>query len=272
MAVGDTLQFTAIYADIDGIPTGDTAAGTWVSTNPAAVLVDGSGRVTGLQPLETATIRVQTPDGMDSISVAISSVVAGAPATVRFAHVAPALGPITFLPSKGASFTLSYGEVLERQVGSGTFIIETSGLPFDPAYDWNRHMLLAEGQYLTLFAVGSPAWGRLTRSYGRRGAAVAADSALVTLVQGSTDGPRIVYLRPSGAPMSGLPELCYFDPGDSWATFTPAGGLDLILQDKYGSNAEIGRHAVTAPAGQAVTFVLVGDTPETLDVLVFPEP
>jgi hypothetical protein len=204
--------------------------------------------------------------------VAISTIVAGGPATIRFAHVAPDLGPITFLPSKGAAFTLSYGEVTERDVGSGTFIIQTSGLPHDPAYDWNNHMLLAEGEYLTLYAVGNQAWGRLTRSYGRRGAAVAADSALVSLVQSSMAGPRVVYLRSTGAPMSGLPLLCYFDPGDIYSTSTPAGGFDLIMQEKYGSMAEIARHAVTAPAGQAVTFVLIGDSPATMDVLVFPDP
>ena len=82
-------------------------------------------------------------------------------------------------------------------------------------------------------------------------ASIPTDSGLVRLVQSSP--AMVVYLRERGAPSSGLPELCYFDPGVVSDYFVrPAGDFDVIGQAKYEEQHEIGRAVARATGGQAV--------------------
>jgi len=92
---------------------------------------------------------------------------------------------------------------------------------------------------------------------------------MVRLVQGSSY--LVVYLRPSGAPIEGTPEQCYFDPG-LWTEHyvRPPGPFDLFLQAKYQA-ADSVRLAGSAPTGRPVTLVLTGFSAETASYLTFPD-
>ena len=98
---------------------------------------------------------------------------------------------------------------------------------------------------------------------------VLAESGMVRLLQGS--GYLVVYLRPSGAPIEGLPEQCYFDPGvySDYYVRRP-GPFDLLLQAKYEARDSV-RLPATAPAGRPVTLVLTGSSAETASYMTFPD-
>jgi hypothetical protein len=268
IAVGDTLPLAATFVDIDGFPIeGEVATdAAWSSSNPAAISVDEGGRVIAHQPLESAVVTVSTADeGSAAVNVSVAEVQAGLPATVRFAHAAPELGSLTFRPSRGGPVTLSAGQSVDVEVGSGFFYVTIDGLPDQaPVPPWTT--MISPGAKLSLFGVGrtslylAPMWGP---------SEVVADAGMVRLVQGSSY--LVVYVRPSGAHIDGAPEQCYFDPG-LWTEhyIRPPGPFDLFLQAKYLA-ADSVRLAANAPAGQPVTLVLTGFSAETASYLTFPD-
>ena len=80
----------------------------------------------------------------------------------------------------------------------------------------------------------------------------------------------VVYLRAERAPISGLPELCYFDPGVVSDYFVrPEGDFDIIGRAKYNEQQEIGRTRGSVRGGHAVTMVLTGGADQPLSVLRF---
>ncbi len=122
------------------------------------------------------------------------------------------------------------------------------------------------GDHLSLYAVGSPQAGYLQAVWPTT-ASVPSDSGLVRLIQSSS-----VLVVPSdrGEPANGLPELCYFDPSNVSQYFARAAGdFDVIGQDKYGQNQEVGRVVASAPGGHAVTMVLTGGGQQPLGALTF---
>jgi hypothetical protein len=282
LAVGDTLQFIALFVDVDGVPIPETPAAEWTSSNPDAASVSETGLVAGIQALSSARIAAWTVDGSAAADVHVSDVIAGLPASVRFAHAARDVGPVTFLPSEGAPLTLSFGESIERPVLSGTFTVLTNGLPANDCADGycDRQRFAAmirEGNHLSLYAAGGAENAWLTPAWAGP-ATVPAGSALVRLVQGWNPFP-VVFLRSPGDPASGLPELCYFDPIDVSIYFErEAGGFDIVLQGKYPSDltpipeTQVVLSGATAPSGGAVTIVLTGSSPETMGFLTFPDP
>ena len=269
LAVGDTLSLQAAFVDIDGEPIEGTPAVTWSSSNPPAVSVDENGRVIALQPLQSALVTASTADGgLAWANVVVDSTQAGLPATVRFAHAAPGVGPVTFRPIRGEPVTLSVGQSVDVAVGSGIFSAKVDGLPagqsLNPS-DWTE--LIRPGASLSLFVVGGTS-AYLVPLYGP--SPVVADSGMVRLVQGSDY--LVVHLQATGAPVDGTPELCYFDPGSPTEYFIrPAGRFDLVLERKYQAN-DFARLPADAPAGRPVTLVLTGSSAETAGYLAFPDP
>jgi len=278
MAIGDTLRFRATMLDVNGVPIGEFPSATWMSGNPDAVSVSDAGEAVARQPNTVATITASTADGPATADIHVTDGFPGVLATVRFAHAALGVGPVTFrfLSNLGAPITLSFGESIERQIPAGEFLVQTSGLPSgDPTYYayWSRaEELLRPGDHLSLYVVGDATQAFLTPAWDNTpSGSVPSDSGLVRLVQGwSPFG--VVYLRATGAPISGLPELCYFDPAEVSEYFRlGAGPFDLILQTKYGPKAAA-RIAAEAQAGHAVTLVLIGNDAKTAGVLAFRDP
>jgi hypothetical protein len=114
-------------------------------------------------------------------------------------------------------------------------------------------------------------------SYGITGwwineASVPVDSGLVRFVQGT--GPpnfAIVVL------LGGRLIHCYFDPFEFTDYISvPAGDLDLVMGGKDlffnpSSSSETARGRITVAPGRAVTYVLTGESPQTMRLLAFPD-
>ena len=272
LAVGDSMLYTAQYIDVNGQPIGMALASDWVSSDPSAVSVNSAGWVTAHVAFQDATIRASTPDGPADVLVPVSGVTAGLPATVRLVHAVEGVGPITFRTNRAAPVTLGFGQAATLPVTSGSFQVEADGMPLDP-YGWpNYYAMLGPDQSLSIYA-----------TTGRTGASLAAawdptdpipgDSGMVRLIQGTFGFP-VVYLLDSGAPLAAQPNLCYFDPGDPSRYYVrPAGTFDLVMRQKPGfyfdSTARYVRLPADAPAGHAVTLVLLGNTPGSAHYLAF---
>lgn len=272
LARDDTLKLSARFVDADGVTIDESPQVIWTSSNPAGASVSESGVVVGISQ-SSVEIFATSADGSDSRRVTVTDET-GPPVTVRFAHTALDLGPVTFRLSKGGPVTLSFGESLERTILAGALIVQMEGFPpGEPTYQNFRNFngMLRGGDRLSLFVVGGPTQAFLTPAWAEPGS-VPGDSGRVRLVQGWNDFG-VIYLRPTGAPKSGLPELCYFDPMNVSSYFAHgAGGFDIILERKYGTPGEAARLHATAPLGGSVTLVLTGDTPQTVRVLAFPDP
>jgi hypothetical protein len=271
VALGDQLQFESVYVDANGQVIPEKPAVTWSSTDPAGVSVSPAGLVVAAQASHTAIVTATSPDDTARVRIHVNDVLAGQPATLRIVHGVPGLGPIRFVVNRGAPLTLSFGQSAELPIVSGILAVTTDGMP--PGNPVSGDLggkfagLVHPGDHLGLYAVGSsdgaflqPAWPST--------ASISPGSGLVRLIQSST--ALVVYLRPNGAPISGLPELCYFDPGVVSDYFVrPPGDFDIIGQDKYDSQQEIGRAAGSVTAGHAVTMVLTGGGKQPLSVLTF---
>lgn len=280
LAVGDSVRFLAHYVDVFGTPIPELPSPTWISSNPGSVSVSPSGLAVGVGSGSTTAVIASTADGRDSTWVSVGNAIAGLPATIRFANAIRGTGPVTFFPSKGAPVTLSFGESVERPIQSGLFHLGIAGADGQPSYPLLPAIIRA-GDRLELYAINAwesipsfpgltigngmwvvPAWGT---------AQVPPDSARVRFIQSS---PFLtVFARPPNATASGNPISCYFDPGDytDYLAFA-AGDFDLILKYKGFQTPEIARLRATVPSGRAVTYVVIGETAETVRLLAFPDP
>jgi hypothetical protein len=271
MAVGEQLQLQAGYADANGHPISEIPSVTWSSTGAAGVSVSPSGLVAASQALQRATVTATNSDGMASVRIHVLEVLAGQPASVRIVHGVPGLGPVQFQVSQGAPLSLSFGQSVELPIVSGSLIVTTEDLPpgnpifGDPSGKFVG--IVRPGDHLSLYAVGSSE-GAFLQPAWTTAASISPESGLVRLIQSST--AMVVYLRANGAPIQGLPELCYFDPGVVSEYFVRAAGdFDIIGQDKYDNLQEIGRTSGSVAGGHAVTMVLTGGGQQPLSVLTF---
>jgi hypothetical protein len=271
MAIGEQLQLEAAYTDVDGQPIEEVPSVTWTSTDAAVVSVSAAGLVAATQPNHVAIVTATSADDTVSVRIRVLDVLAGQPATLRIVHGIAGIGPVRFLVSQGNPLSLSYGESVELPVVSGALRVSTEGLPGgDPAFgDPSGQFVgvIRPGDHLSLYAAGNPEVAFLQPAWPPT-AGIPPGSGLVRLVQSSP--AMVVYLRELGAPISGLPELCYFDPGVVSDYFVRAAGdFDIIGQDKYEQQQEIGRAAVSAPSGHAVTMVLTGGGRQPFRILTF---
>ena len=275
LAIGDTLQLAAIFIDVDGVPLGPATPVEWNSSQPDLVAVDATGRVTTEAPAHVS-IAASTAETEASMLVDVVDIVAGLPATVRLAHTAQGIPSVRFTLSEGDPVVLAFGESLERTVTSGIYIVTTSGLANTPGLFNSRFdyaAVIAPDDRLSLYAVGSPQQSFLTPVWAPT-EPIPAGTGLVRLIQG-WDEIGIFYLRPAGADVVGLPELCYFDPGDASDYFPrESGDFDVIVEQKFGnpgaySNVEFARGGATAPDGGAVTYVVTGAAPGSIGLMAF---
>lgn len=274
MGVGDRVQLGVIAVDVDGAPIPEMLPSvTWTSYDPDAVSVDASGLVTTHLANRQATVIAASPDDTARVPIRVLDIPAGEPATVRIAHGIPGLGTIRFRMTPGSEVSLAYGHSVDVPILSGTLRVETEGLPRgDPTFgDPSGEFLgvIRPGDHLSLYAVGSvQSGGGFLQAVWPATAAVPSDSVLVRLIQSSP--ALVVYLRPHEDPRTGLPELCYFDPGNVSPYFERAAGdFDVIGQDKYGKQQEIGRVATSVAGGSAVTMVLTGGSKQPFGIMTF---
>jgi hypothetical protein len=272
MGIGDTLRLSARYVDVNGNAVSDVPAATWRSDQPAVADVGSDGRVVAAA-VGDANIYAGSEDDTTFVRMDVLDLASDQPATIRFAHALKGVGPITFLPNKGDAVTLSFGQSQERQISPGLFMLQTRGMPAgQPAFEEYKayNGLIHGGDRVSIYAVGQPSQGLLTPAFGEA-QDIPADSARVRLVQGSAFP--VVYLRPTGAPATGVPEQCYFDPIDASEYYSLASGaFDVILGTKsyfVGGFAGVVRLAANAPAGRAVTLVLIGTSANDAELLTF---
>ncbi|HET6838045.1 MAG TPA: hypothetical protein VFH24_08370 [Gemmatimonadales bacterium] len=271
MAIGEQLQLEAVYVDVNGQPIGEIPSVTWSSSDAAGLSVSPAGLVTATRTNLPQAVTATGQDDAVSVRIRVLDVLAGQPATVRIVHGIPGLGPIRFLVSQAAPLSLAYGESTELPIVSGSLRVRTEGLPpGDPAFGDPSGQFVGvvrPGDHLSLYAAGNPQVAFLQAAWPPT-ASIPPESGLVRLIQSSP--AMVVYLRGQGAPISGLPELCYFDPGVVSDYFVrPAGGFDVIGQDKYDQQQEIGRASAGVQGGHAVTMVLIGGGKQPLQVLTF---
>ena len=274
MAMGDDLQFTAMFVDVNGETLDETPSVTWASSNPQVASVSSTGRVIGLQT-GGSTIAARNSEGEGTMEVSVTDVVAGSPAKVRIAHAAGGNGPLTFVTSQGASVTLDLGESVEVPIVSGTFAVRIDGLRSIEPWHIQSYSswLVGGGDYLQLFGTSSGLTGGWIHE-----ATVPADSGFVSFVQGT--GPPnfagVVYLGAPGASTGRLIH-CYFDPYEiTQYVRVPAGEYDVFMGDKGfffnpSSAFERARGRITVAPGRAVTYVIAGENPQTMRLLAFPD-
>ncbi len=267
IAIGDDLQYAAFFVDVNGAKIDETPSVTWASLDPHVASVSSTGRVIGLQT-GRSTITARNSDDVGTMEVLVTDVIAGLPAEVRFAHVGVGHGPLTFVTSQGASVTLTLGESVELPIRSGTFDVQLDGSLSDFGGK-ERFFLVRGGDRLEIFGT----------DYGLTGdwinqTSVPADSGLVRFFQGTggTSWVPVVHLGAPGAPVT-LSRLidCYFDPlnGTEYVR-VPAGELDVIMSGK-GGGTEIARVRITVTLGRAVTYVIAGESPQTMRLRAFPD-
>jgi hypothetical protein len=174
--------------------------------------------------------------------------------------------------SSGGPLTLSFGEVALRVVPPGDFVVRAPDLPAGAGYDSRTLAVrLRALNQLSVFVVGNNLQAFLAEAWSDK-SSVAPGMGRIRLIQGWNPYP-VVYLRPTGAAPEGVPELCYFDPGQvSQYYLLAAGSFDILLQGKYGSAGLTARLPATVPDGKSVTYVLTGDGPGTMGLLAFPDP
>jgi hypothetical protein len=281
MAVGDSVQFVALFADINGVLLDAAPApASWSSNAPDVVSVSSSGLAVGLRhvpgsvqssPCNNCTlITASNVDGADTGKVFVADVIAGRPTTVRFAHMVPDFGTMTFLPSQGDPVTLSYGQWVERSIKSGTFAAHLKDMPVASGVLANFIGVVGDSDYVTMFAVGQPGLGGILSAQWSRRSSVPADSGYVRFVAG-TERASVVYLRDLGAPVSGVADLCYFDMGDGTRYYhRAAGNFDIIPSTKNPQDST--RLTLTAGPGRKFTYVILGSTKSTMQAVAFPDP
>jgi len=273
MAIGDTMQFKATYADVNGVPLDETPPATWSTDASDVASVSANGLVVTYRS-DVASLSVSTPDGDAVLQLRVTEVVAGEPATVRFVHALRGVGPLTFHSNKGDPVTLEFGQWVDLQVTSGTLIVNVDGLPQGaPEFAGYEHFvnLIHGGDRFSLFALGGTTQAFLTGVWPESRPAVGSDSGLVRIVQG-WEGYGVMYLTAPDASASGLPVECYFDPTNVSPYYAlSAGSFDVVMQQKYGAKSFARLHA-SALAGQAFTGVITGNTLDTMEILEFPDP
>ena len=282
IAVGDTIQFVALFADINGVLLDEAPTQTsWVSSAPDVVSMSASGLAVGLRhvpgsvqswPCTVCTaVTVSTDDGPATTQVFVTDAIAGLPTTIRFAHTASSHGPLTFIPSQGDPVTLSFGQWVERSITSGTLSVHVDGLPTLNAGEADFNGVVGVNDYVSLYAVAFPnATGYLTAQWSSP-SNVPADSGYVRLVAG-TYMATVVYLRNLGAPVSGVAQLCYFDLGNGTEYYhRGSGDFDIVASPKV-FPLDSTRITLMAAAGRKFTYVIVGDTKPTMQAIAFPDP
>jgi hypothetical protein len=219
------------------------------------------------------TITASTPEGPAAANIMVYDPIPGFSATIRFAHAAQGVGPITFRSNKLAPVTLRFGESIDLPATYGTFEVEADGLSRGAYGETTFAANLIQGAALSLYAIDGGGWGTLVPAWNTSDP-IPADSGLVRIVQGTPFTFPVMYLRPTGAPRSGLPEQCYFDPGSLTDYYVrPGGSFDLLLQQKpsyyFDSTAAFIRLPASVRAGHAITLVLEGDSPANGHYITF---
>lgn len=270
LAVGDTVRLKPYVSDAGGHYLEIFPTVTWSSTNPDGISVDSRGKLTALKDGATAEIRAVGKEGVGLKPVKVSIPASGPPATVRFAHAAAALGPITFVPTKGPAKTIDPGETATLEIPPGILLVQVKNAsnPFH-SYPSVDGITIKSGEKVTLYAIGDHADARLRWVWKKPGT-IPPDKALVDVMQGVAGYP-VMYMLRDREPLNGTPAECYFDWTDISAWEGPPGPLDLFFLGKYPSKEVREQLRVEAKGGMRTTVILAG-TLGNMSYFSFPDP
>jgi hypothetical protein len=268
LAVGDTVSLKPYVSDANGHYLDIKPTVTWTSTNPAGISVDANGKMTALQDGAKAQIQAVGPEGVGLKNVQVSVPVTGEMATLRVAHAADGIGTITFIPNKGKASTVTAGQSATIQVPPGLLTVSAQGAP-QAFRDFPSitGVTIRPGEKVTLYIVGLPSFARLEWVWSHP-QNIAADSAVLDIMQGSPGYPVLYVQRPGEA--LGNPANCYWD----WTDITGWGGkpgpVDLQLLGKYPSRNIEATLRVDAKGGTLTQVILTG-TITSKGYFIFPD-
>lgn len=283
LAPGQTLQLSAYEYDRNNFSRiVEPDAGSqpvWASDSPDVATVTSSGLVTAVaEGRARMGVSFGSLTGYRPIRVAqISGSV-----TVRFVNAVGDLDALTLRSNTAEPVSqLRFGEVREQTVPAGTLFVTVDGFP-PSSPPWCRDCLdgapptqefigfLRANTRATLVATSSLVGFALAPLWDWNGP-VAADSAMVRVLLAATDGGFNVYFVDPGAPMGVLfLRGCYLDwpYGVTAYSARPAKPFDIVLQYGKGvTGPESARFTVTPEAGRATTYILAGQSTETLRVI-----
>ena len=270
VAPGDSVLLKAYLMDVNSRYLEERATVTWTSSDSSAVSVSANGLMVPIRYGSTAVITAVHEDATAAKTIWVSIPADAEPATVRVAHGAPGLGPLTFVPTKGQSATVSAGQSSTMKIKPGLFLVEARGFPTGGGSRSVEGVTVRPGEKVTAYVVGDGSSARFKWLWTDRNP-IASDSVRLTVVQGLSGYP-VLYIRPQGSEPDGRPDHCYLDPTDIAGGTYGAGALDLLLLNKFGSTVAA-RLAVTGlTGGKGYTLLLAGSPLTSMSHFQFADP
>lgn len=265
-AAGDSIQFAAIAVDIDGQRVDEESNATWTSSDPAAVSISSSGLAVAHLEGTGATITARTADGSASTHVAVAAAAAGS-ATVRFAHAAFGMGPLTFYTNKTRPVTVSFGESVESLVSNGVLLAQIDGFPDSRSMEVGE--FIESGSYLTVYVGGFKGSLWLKSVWSSPGLSIPSTGQFRLMHGGNPSS--LLWMVSQGSPVEGTPDLCYFDAAYLTDYFSRSGPLDFVLEEKA-ARSEFARLAYRPQPDRSVTIVIAGESASDIRLLEFVDP
>lgn len=296
VADGDSLLLTArsVAPFPNGPPGPVQSSVTWTSSNPSAISISAAGWAKALPGSvgEGAIITASSNGNTGELYLSVAPFPAGLAGMVRYIYAGGDAGPLTVHPSKGASAVLSWGDVVEQPIGSGTLQVAFDGLFASDGGRWPVPEFagnIPPSRTLTLYASSlvSPVYSNysaLIPVWDEPHPVVSPDSVLVRLVMTSWYARSYIgnniYILPAGAPIDDFPRFCYFDNG-AISPFLPlgAGSWDIVIVDPESfvlvpghPGHEYFRFHVTPQPGRATTYAITGNDSTTMRLITTVEP
>jgi len=163
---GSTYQFAATLQQTQGAPPGKLS---WKSSNPSAVSVDQTGKVTARANLGSATIEVSAPGAVTQVATVLIAVPAPNTIVLQNAEIVTASPSRVVLHADSATRAIRKGSVLVSGAQAGILAtvvsVKTSGNQIDATVA--RASLTSAFKQLNVNVAGAPAQYRAQR-VGRR--------------------------------------------------------------------------------------------------------
>ncbi|MES2305656.1 MAG: hypothetical protein V4558_09115 [Gemmatimonadota bacterium] len=288
LAMGDSTQLTAVQTGTDGQQLPGNLEVEWQSDHPEWVRVDASGWVHAVAAnvdgvSRVAHITAKRADLTGSMIVQLLPLPGGAASGLRFVHAASELQGLVFVPSRGASALLRFGESADQPMTAGALRVDMLGFPppITPLWqDFSEGLL--PGQHLTLYATGGVPQGFLIAVSDLHDP-VAPDVVLIRVLMASTYlrnwAPIDAFLVEVGEPIGGAMFGNFLELG-SITDYSPrpARAYELVLVDgvvsgsRPGNGAELARFRIDPQGGRATTYAITGNGPGTFGLIAVVDP
>ncbi|MDB4906154.1 MAG: Ig domain protein group 2 domain protein [Gemmatimonadetes bacterium] len=285
LAYGDSVQLQVTALDAQGAPMPVDGSVTWESSDPTIASISPQGVVRISRSAAEKELSVFfTAHALGTragIGFSIAPVQSGLPATVRYVNV-NSQGPVTFVTPDGATLSLSQGE--SRVVSARSGVLDVRGANLAPGvYPTLQSIatVVQPGGHVTVYAMGDASQGFMM-AVDDGHPPIPPGTALVRIVAANYYSPTYtdnVHLVPAGAPISGIPDLCYFDmPSVSAYVARAASPFDVVLANQFavsgtpGPTDEWMRFHATPESGKAYTYVILGASITGMSLMRIDEP